>query len=75
MCQIVNLDYGFCVGSDIVQDMEGSIHESNGFDTYEEDFESEATKVEVGDNFVVLLDELEKNDPFYVLLSGKPLHQ
>lgn len=58
-----------------MQDMEGSIHESNGFETYEEDFESEVARLEVGDNFVVILNELENNDPFYVLLCGKPLHR
>ncbi len=39
------------------------------------DLESEAAKVEMGDNFVVILDELENDDPFYVVLCNKPLHR
>jgi hypothetical protein len=36
-----------------------------------EDFENEATKVEVGDNFAVILDELENGDPFYVIYVSR----
>jgi hypothetical protein len=36
--------------------------------------ELEATKVESGDNFVVILDELENGDLFYVIFCNKPLH-
>lgn len=34
----------------------------------------DAIKVEVGDNFVVIANELENGDPFYVLLCANPLH-
>jgi hypothetical protein len=34
----------------------------------DEDIENEATKVKVGDNYVVISNELENGDPFYVIL-------
>ncbi len=40
----------------------------------DEDIKSE-TKVEVGDNFVVISYEFENGDPFYVILCDKPLHR
>jgi hypothetical protein len=54
--------------------MEKSSLESKVFDM-DEDIENEATKVEVGDNFAVISDELQNGDPFYVILCDKPLHQ
>jgi 23S rRNA A1618 N6-methylase RlmF len=39
------------------------------------DLESKATKVEIGDNFVVIFYELENNDPFYVVICNKPFHR
>jgi hypothetical protein len=40
----------------------------------DEDFEGETMKVEVGDNFVVISNELENGDPFYVILCDNALH-
>jgi hypothetical protein len=39
------------------------------------DLESKATKVEIGDNFAIIFDELENSDPFYVVICNKPLHR
>jgi hypothetical protein len=41
----------------------------------DEGFESEATRVEVGDNFVIISDELKNGVPFYVLLCDQALHE
>jgi hypothetical protein len=46
------------------------------FDSDEnEDWENEATKVEIGNNYVIVAKELENGDPFYVVFSDKPLHR
>jgi hypothetical protein len=37
--------------------------------------ESEATKVEMGDNFAIIFDELENGDPFYVVIYNKLVHR
>jgi len=37
--------------------------------------ESEAAKVELGDNFTVIFDEFKHGDPFYVVLCNKLLHR
>jgi hypothetical protein len=37
--------------------------------------ELEAIRVEYGNNFAVIYDELENGDPFYVILCNKPLHR
>jgi hypothetical protein len=37
--------------------------------------EFEVAKVEMGDNFVVIFDELENGDPFFVIICNKPLHR
>jgi hypothetical protein len=47
---------------------------SNDLDV-KDDIEIEATKVEIGDNYVVVLDELENKDAFFVVLYNKPLHR
>jgi hypothetical protein len=39
-----------------------------------EDAEIETSRVEVGDNFVVVADELENGNPFYLILCNKLLH-
>jgi hypothetical protein len=39
----------------------------------EEYVESKTTKVEVGDNFAIVANELENGDPFYLILRKKPL--
>lgn len=39
------------------------------------DWENEATKVEIRDNYVVISKELENGNPFYVVLRDKPLHR
>jgi hypothetical protein len=39
------------------------------------DFENEMSKVEVGDNFTIIVDELENGDPFFVILHDKTLHR
>jgi hypothetical protein len=36
--------------------------------------ESQATSIELGDNFVVICNELENGDSFYVVLFNKSLH-
>jgi hypothetical protein len=44
--------------------MQGMDLDFDNFEIDDDDFESEVIKVEVGDNFVVILDELENGDPF-----------
>jgi hypothetical protein len=39
------------------------------------DMEFEATNVEIGENVVVITDELENGNPFYILLCNRPLHR
>jgi len=41
----------------------------------EKDGESKATKIEVGDNFVVVANELENGDPFFMILCEHVLHR
>jgi hypothetical protein len=41
----------------------------------EEDGESKVAKIKVGDNFVIVVDELENVDPFFVILCDHDLHQ
>ncbi len=41
----------------------------------EHDLEFEAAKVEVGDTFVVIIDELDNGDPFYFILCNKALYR
>jgi hypothetical protein len=48
---------------------------SNESNTNDKGFESEATRVEVGDNFVIISDELKNGDPFYVLFYDQTLHE
>jgi hypothetical protein len=38
------------------------------------DLEFEAARVELGDIIVVIFDDLENGDPFFVVLCNKPLH-
>jgi hypothetical protein len=38
------------------------------------DLEFEATRVELDDNFVIISNDLENGDPFFVVLCNKPLH-
>jgi hypothetical protein len=38
------------------------------------DLEYEIRKVKVGNNFVVIANELENNDPFYLVICNKPLY-
>lgn len=60
----------------LAQDKERSNLELGNFNTdEEEDAESETLKVEVGDNFAVISDELKKGDPSYMILCDKALHQ
>jgi hypothetical protein len=51
-----------------MQDMDNSNLDSHDSNTNDEGFESEVAKVEVGDNFVIISNELENGDPFYVIL-------
>ncbi len=51
----------------IMQDMDNSNLDSHDSNTNDEGFESEVAKVEVGDNFVIISNELENGDPFYVI--------
>jgi hypothetical protein len=39
------------------------------------DFENEASKVEVGDNFTIITNEPKNGDPFFVILCDKTLHR
>jgi len=55
--------------------VDNSNSDSNDSNTNDEGFESEATRVEVGDNFVIIFDELKNGDPFYVLLCDQALHE
>jgi hypothetical protein len=41
----------------------------------EKDGESKATKIEMGDNFVVVANELENGDPFFMILCDHVLHR
>jgi hypothetical protein len=54
--------------------MEDGSSQSKEFDA-DEDNETKATKVEVGDNFVVIVGEMENGDLFFVILWDKPLHR
>ncbi len=38
------------------------------------DLEFEATRVELDDNFVVISNDLENGDPFFVVICNEPLH-
>jgi hypothetical protein len=38
------------------------------------DLEYEIGKVKVGNNFVVIVNELENNDPFCLVICNKPLY-
>jgi hypothetical protein len=58
-----------------MQNMDNSNPNSNDSKIHDEGFESEATKVEVGDNFAIISDELENGDPFYVILCDWVLHE
>ncbi len=49
-------------------------HEFLDFDM-EENGESKATTIKVGDNFAIVVDELENGDPFFVILCDHALHQ
>jgi hypothetical protein len=40
-----------------------------------DDIESKVVKVEVGDNFAVIVEELENGNPFFVVLCNKALHR
>jgi hypothetical protein len=51
-----------------MQNIDNSNLDLNDLDIDDEDFESETTKVEVGDNFIVISKELENGDPVYVVL-------
>jgi len=53
---------------------EDSNHKCSNYDM-EQDGESKATKIEVGDNFVVIANELGNGDPFFVILCDHVLHQ
>jgi hypothetical protein len=39
------------------------------------DCETEAAKVEVGDNYIVFTKELEEGDPFYIVMCNQPVYQ
>jgi hypothetical protein len=41
----------------------------------DDDMKSKATNVEIGDNVIVIADELENGNPFYILLCNRPLHR
>jgi hypothetical protein len=58
-----------------MQDMDNSNLNFNDSNIDDEGFESETTKVEVGDNFVVIFNELENGDSFYVILCDHALHE
>jgi hypothetical protein len=40
----------------------------------DDDLEFEATRVELGDIIVVISNDLENGDPFFVVFCNKPLH-
>jgi hypothetical protein len=54
-----------------MQDIDNSNPNSIDLDIGDEGFGSQATKVEVGNNFVIISDELETGDPFYVILCDQ----
>lgn len=49
--------------------------ENDYSDDFKDNNETKATKVEVGDNYVVVANELENGDPFFVILCNKPLNR
>jgi hypothetical protein len=49
--------------------------ENDYSDDSKDNNETKAAKVEVGDNYVVVANELENGDPFFVVLCNKPLHR
>jgi hypothetical protein len=56
------------------------IHEVNVLDIdfdngNDYDLEYEIGKVKMGNNFVVIANELENNDPFYHVICNKPLQK
>ncbi len=55
--------------------MDNSNLNSDDSEIDDEGFESEVAKVEVGDNFAVISNELENGDPFYVILCDQALHE
>jgi len=58
-----------------MQDMDNSNPDFHDSNTNDECFESEVTTVEVGDNFVIISNELENGDPFYVILCNQAWHE
>jgi hypothetical protein len=54
-------------------DMEDYGSESKNSNTNDK-IESEVAKVKVGDNFVVIVEEWENGNPFFVVLCDKALH-
>ncbi len=38
------------------------------------DYETQATKVEIGDNYTIVAKELEEGDPFYIVLFNQPIY-
>jgi len=58
-----------------MQDVDNSNPNFDDSNTNDEGFKNETTKVEAGDNFVVIYNELENGDPFYVILCDQALHE
>ncbi len=62
-----------CIGHNVMNAIEPSNWDAKSRDD-DHDVESQVTRVEFSDNFVVISNELEYMDPFYVIFCTKPLH-
>jgi hypothetical protein len=49
--------------------------ENDDSNDFEDNNEIKATKVEVGDHYVVVANEPKNGDPFFVVFCNKPLHR
>jgi hypothetical protein len=58
----------------IMANIQDGGYDSKDFEV-DHDFENEASKVEVGDNFTIIIDEPKNGDPFFVILCDKTLHK
>jgi hypothetical protein len=58
----------------MVQNQEAKIDYEEDLDS-NVDCEAEVAKVEVGDNYVIVVEELEEGDPFYIVLCNQPIYQ
>jgi hypothetical protein len=51
---------------------EEDVSENHDYDDSKDDNETKVAKIEVGDNYVVVANELENGDPLFDVLCNKP---